>query len=481
MFSLVTLVLMTGGAGLVGVTVMHGSLAEMTDDLVPMLRANAEILQDVVDADTALRAWVVSGDQAAKATFAASMDRLPEDQARLADLVPPGTYLAEVVRRQEVAVADWAETYALRRIDRLPGLAHQDAPFEALGWGKYDRIRTANKEFADVANDELEEAMLASSRALPWVLAVMLVVAVLGSAALLVGRRLAAHVSAPLVDLHNVIRTWAAGDQTARARVRGPVEVRNVAEVLNNFADENTRVRQLQDQVLTQLTAADRAKSDFLSNVSHELRTPLTSISGFLELLEDDMPEQHASLMSVLARNVARLRTLIEDLLTLSSAESPHPAAEFRDVELHGVVAEVVGDLQTVAADRLVTIEVIASPPAWVHGDPSQLSRALLNLLSNAIKFSHPGGRVEVAVQSDDSEISVHVIDEGVGIPPDETDHLGTRFFRASNAKAAEIKGTGLGLRIVRAIMSSHGGRLELSSVLGEGTVSRLVLPTQTG
>jgi signal transduction histidine kinase len=295
-------------------------------------------------------------------------------------------------------------------------------------------------------------------------------------------RRVADRITTPLVDMAQTVDRLAAGDTGARTTVGGPDEVRRVGEAVNNFADQSTRLLELEREAVARLQALDRAKTDFMSTVSHELRTPLTSIAGYVELLEDGfvhgISPQQRGMLDVVNRNVERLRSLIEDLLTLSKVESESFRTTFDVLDLNHLVSDVAHDLRVTAARRDITIAEAVSPrPMVVRGDAAQLSRALLNLVANAVKFSHDGGEVVVRVRQSGAEAQVEVADRGIGIPAEDLPNLATRFFRASNAVDAEIVGTGLGLRIVKTVLDNHNGRLEVTSVEGEGTTARIVLP----
>jgi two-component system, OmpR family, phosphate regulon sensor histidine kinase PhoR len=239
-----------------------------------------------------------------------------------------------------------------------------------------------------------------------------------------------------------------------------------------------------QVEAVQRLEELDRAKDDFLSSVSHELRTPLTSINGYVELLEDDdlgpVSDQHRRMLAVIRRNVDRLRLLIEDLLTLSRIESGAFRSAFQPIDLAALVRSSLDDMRPQASEANVDVEVeLPSDRVIVHGDPGQLSRALLNVIGNAIKFTPPAGQVGVSMhrRPEDHSVVVEVRDTGIGIPTADVGQIATRFFRAGNAIAAEVPGTGLGLVIVRTIVDNHGGSLDLSSREGEGTTVRLVLP----
>ncbi|MCY7373502.1 MAG: GAF domain-containing protein, partial [Spirochaetaceae bacterium] len=227
--------------------------------------------------------------------------------------------------------------------------------------------------------------------------------------------------------------------------------------------------------VVDQLRVLDRSKTDFLSTVSHELRTPLTSITGYVELLRFGdagvVSDEQVRMLDVIDRSAGRLRALIEDLLTLSRIESGALRSLTEPVDVRCLAQAAVLAIEPSAAAEGVRLEVhLGESPLAVLGDPGQLDRVLLNLLSNAVKFSRAGGTVTVRTHLLEDEVVLTVSDTGIGIPAAEQDRLFTRFFRATNATELAIKGTGLGLTIVRSIIEHHHGTLTVSSTEGEGT-----------
>ena len=276
-----------------------------------------------------------------------------------------------------------------------------------------------------------------------------------------------------------MVRAQADGDPDARATVAGAWEIRQVASALNAAADENERAREVEDLVRGDLRSLDRAKDDFVSNVSHELRTPLTTVAGYLELVGEEfdgrMEPRHRRMFEASERNVKRLGALIEDLLTLSRAEGR--ATDLEEVDVRHLLEDVAADVGITAARRGVAVAVDAPAGLLVLADRAQLSRALLNLASNAVKFSAEGGGVQLAARRLGTHVEVRVVDDGIGIPADELDRVGSRFYRASNAVRSQVSGTGLGLRIVQTIVANHQGSLRLDSVEGEGTTVVVLLP----
>lgn len=226
----------------------------------------------------------------------------------------------------------------------------------------------------------------------------------------------------------------------------------------------------------------DGAKNEFVSTVSHELRTPVTSIVGYTEILEDGSlvppaPEQLPLLESI-GRNGRRLIMLCDDLLTLSGLDSGAARWERGSFDLTTILPGAEDSVRAQLAGRdLRLVTVATDEPVPVVGDKVQLERVLTNLLSNAIKFTEDGGQVSVSVTVADGEASLVVSDTGIGIPEDEQGGLFQRFFRSSSAQERAIQGTGLGLSIVEAVVTAHGGRIDVQSAHLAGTTFTVRLP----
>lgn len=242
-----------------------------------------------------------------------------------------------------------------------------------------------------------------------------------------------------------------------------------------------------QQEVVERLKELDRAKSDFVATVNHELRTPLTSITGYLEMVQEgaggEMPENASRMLQIVWRNTVRLRSLVEDMLTLSRMDSGS-VGKVAPVDVGDVLEMVVTALSPMAVSQ--DVELIydrPETPLMVLGDVHQLEQAYTNLASNAVKFTSEGGRTTITAEhaGPDGEqaagVVVQVRDTGIGIPASDIPRLFTRFFRATNATAAAVPGTGLGLSIVQGVAEQHGGDLSVHSVEGEGTTMTLRLP----
>lgn len=218
-------------------------------------------------------------------------------------------------------------------------------------------------------------------------------------------------------------------------------------------------------------------KDEFVASVSHELRTPVTSILGYAEELElSDLSDEDRDLLEVVIRNARRLAELIDDLLTLSqmSAATPYVPTE---VDLSHAAHEAVSDQLHAATAKQVSLAAVEAEPLIVQADPLLLHRVMTNLVSNAIKFSRPGDEVTVRVASNAHEAVVTVVDTGPGIEPNEIGKVFDRFYRIVDAESKHRAGTGLGLPIVRELMTRMGGTVWLDSDGKSGVTATVRLP----
>ncbi|SEC86482.1 Signal transduction histidine kinase [Nocardioides exalbidus] len=228
-----------------------------------------------------------------------------------------------------------------------------------------------------------------------------------------------------------------------------------------------------------QLRRIDSYRTELVNTLAHELRNPLFTVAANLEMLEDSELEPFDQKMVTSAsRGVARLSSVLEDLLTMARVADPHAVLEAEPVNLLEVLAIVEEECGSVAATKEVDFVVHPpSEPFLVSGSPDELVRMVCNLSGNAVKYTDAGGRVDVRLTRAGDEVVVAVQDTGIGISEDDQRQLFQEFFRSTNPDALERPGTGLGLAIVERIARRHSGRVELSSRAGEGTTVSVTLP----
>lgn len=249
---------------------------------------------------------------------------------------------------------------------------------------------------------------------------------------------------------------------------------------------EHARLYEAEERLVTELKSLGRAKTSFLASSSHDLRTPLISITGYLEMMLDGqagpIPAVQAKMLQAMDRNSRRLLTLIEDMLTISRMEFGAFTSRLRPVDMTALVALAADVLRRSAGEKGLTFEVdCPGQSLMVEGDPHQLDRVIINLLSNAVKFTPRGGNITLRFGSDGDAALLTVADTGMGIPEHDQGSIFTRFFRASNAVAQQIPGSGLGLSIVQTIVSNHNGGVELISGKGKGTTVMIRIPLLAG
>jgi signal transduction histidine kinase len=230
------------------------------------------------------------------------------------------------------------------------------------------------------------------------------------------------------------------------------------------------------------LRSLDQAKNEFGSTDTHELRTPVTSIVGYTEMMTDGsvvepLPDQ-VPLLETINRNGQRLISMINDLLMLSGLDSETVQWRHDQVDLASTISPIEEAIRPLLIGRHLTLE-IERPASMVPvlGDRAQLERVMINLLSNAVKFTEDGGTIAFSVGIEHDHAVVTVSDTGIGIPADEQRDLFQRFFRSSTAQVRQIQGTGLGLSIVQAIVSGHGGTIEVHSAHLQGATFTVKLP----
>ncbi|MBX9861101.1 MAG: ATPase, partial [Sphingomonas sp.] len=252
---------------------------------------------------------------------------------------------------------------------------------------------------------------------------------------------------------------------------------------VTNMAD-GRRVVHLIDQ--TGSYAAERMRVDFVANASHELRTPLASILGFVETLSDEKAggdaDVRARFLKVMFDEARRMQRLVEDLISLSRIEAEKYRLPAAEVDLAALVEEVHAELADTLDQRGEDLiaEIDGNVPA-VAGDRAQLSQVLHNLIGNAMKYGRPGTSVITRLRRDQTGmIRLSVADEGDGVAPEHLPRLTERFYRVDAGRSRALGGTGLGLAIVKHIIERHRGRLDITSVVGKGTVASILLPAIT-
>ncbi len=270
----------------------------------------------------------------------------------------------------------------------------------------------------------------------------------------------------PISEVTRVARTIASTGRFEQ-RIDGPPGDDEVGHLVQTF-----------NEMLARLERTFAAQREFLADASHELRGPLMVIRGNLDLLRLGIPEEErrASVREA-SEEIERMSRLASDLLFLAATDAEE-IVEQEPVDLDAIVADVWERARHADAGahdiRLASIE-----RAVVVGDRVRLDQLVWNLAENAMRYTPPGGLVELALTRDDAQITLRIADTGVGIPEEHLPRLFERFYRVDKARSRRDGGTGLGLAIVKSVAETHGGRVEVVSTVGRGTIFTVVLPIQ--
>jgi signal transduction histidine kinase len=361
-----------------------------------------------------------------------------------------------------------------------------------VGVGAYPVVDTSGRTVAAVlvADSELPSstsgwnfghALLVFGAATVVVLIGASVFALVSSS--VVGYLLARRLVRRLERLGRAAEAFADGDLSQRVEVDAEDEVAQLASRFNTMADrlsdtlsDLARERDVVEEAL-------QAKRELVANVSHELRTPLASIRAHTEslMLPGDLdPQIVRGYLAVIDRQSQQLSRLIDDLFVLSTTESGALPLARRPVELKDILEEVVSSIQPAArTDRRVGIVTeVDSALAQVLADRQRVAQVLANLLRNAVRYTPEGGLVAVrAAQCNAHYVVISVEDTGEGIPPEALQHIFDRFYRADPSRDRASGGAGLGLAIVRELVTSMGGEVSAESVVGEGSRFAFTLP----
>ncbi|MBG1232204.1 PAS domain-containing sensor histidine kinase [Aestuariivirga litoralis] len=244
-----------------------------------------------------------------------------------------------------------------------------------------------------------------------------------------------------------------------------------LADLADKYASEKTRAE-----------AANRSKSEFLANMSHELRTPLNAIIGFSEIMAQAMfgplgAPKYDEYANDIRKSGQFLLDVINDILDMSKIEAGKVDLEFADVQLSGLVDEVMRLVASRAAESKINIDRELKRIPSFRADKRALKQVFINLMSNAVKFTPEGGTITIRAAHDGRIVQFQIIDTGIGIPPEDIEKLGRPFEQVENQFTKTRSGSGLGLAISKSLVEMHGGTLVITSYEGQGTTVTVELP----
>ncbi len=240
-----------------------------------------------------------------------------------------------------------------------------------------------------------------------------------------------------------------------------------LTEVVRNF-----------NQMTLQLQSVETLRSDFISDFSHEFKTPIVSINGFAELLlEEDVTEmERKEYLQIIADESKRLSFLAEQTLLLSKLESQIQIPDKQRYPLSEQIRKAIIFLMKNLSDKNLDLQVNI-PDMSYYGNEILMSHIWINLLTNAIKFTPENGTISVNAKKDDLNIIVSIADTGVGMTPEQIEHIFDRFYQADRSHS--VRGLGLGLAIVQKILNLVHGKIEITSSLEKGSCFTIILPEE--
>jgi two-component system sensor histidine kinase VicK len=227
-------------------------------------------------------------------------------------------------------------------------------------------------------------------------------------------------------------------------------------------------------QDISEKEKLEQMRKDFISNVSHEFRTPLTVIKGNLESVIDGMtkPEYITDTCITLLKETNRLERMVKDLLNLSKLESGKLEIDFNKLDVNMLINDTIRSLKPLIDSKCIDLQLSLQnnlPPLF--SDYDKLKQLLIIFLDNGIKFSQDKGNIKLSTYTDNENIYITIEDNGIGIPKDEIQYLGEKFFKADRARSSNVEGTGLGLSIAKRLVKVLNGYFSIDSELEKGTV----------
>lgn len=265
----------------------------------------------------------------------------------------------------------------------------------------------------------------------------------------------------PIKRVSSSAKEFAKGDLSSRVEIdrvdENVTELTELADAFNNMADE--------------LEKSEDIRMSFISDVSHELRTPMTTIGGFIDgILDDTIPlEKQKDYLKIVRDEVTRLSRIVNTFLDITRMQSDKVKLVFSNFDVNEVIRLIIIGLEPKIDKKNLNIELeFMSGVCYVRADSDKIKMVITNLIDNAIKFTNEGGTIKISVTPKGSEVQIGIYNTGVGIPEEQQKIIFERLYKVDKSRSINKEGTGIGLYIVKSMLSAHGKDIKVRSVEGE-------------
>jgi two-component system sensor histidine kinase BaeS len=300
----------------------------------------------------------------------------------------------------------------------------------------------------------LEQALLQS---IIWTFAGSIILAVL------IGFYIAKRISKPLVDMKQAAERMSDGQLDTRVVIGGNDELAELGTSLNELA--------------AQLHKQEQLRVTMTEDIAHELRTPLTTLKSHMRAFEDGVWEPTPERIHTCYEEIERLTKMVAELEDLTHMDSPAFQLERRQEPLDAIIAQGVDLVAAAYLEKKVRLSFRCSPNIRIFADRNRMIQILVNLLSNALKFTPENGQVQVEVVEELQDVLIRVKDSGSGIGQEDLPYIFERFYRSDKSRNRRTGGSGLGLTIVKKLVTTHGGQVWVEST--HGTTFTIRLPKE--
>ncbi len=335
---------------------------------------------------------------------------------------------------------------------------------EALLEELFRALKTLQDYAEGSAKEKIAKTHVAGQRAVTLTLTVTILSIMIGLFISVITTR---SIVRPLSLIKGQMKRIASGSFEGKAEIASPLELKELADTFNYMSEK--------------LKEVDRMKNDFYAVMSHELRTPLASIKEGSKILMEgymgELSDKQRMILDIISKESLRLIEMINNILDLSKLEAGMVRFDFREMELDSLIKRVIYEITPLTEGKRIGIKTEFSYTDVIMVDPERIMHVMRNLIGNAIKFTPENGTITIGTEKRDRNVIVSVKDTGPGIPEEYIENIFDKFTQVNQSRYKYMKGTGIGLSIVKHIVEAHGGKVWVESKEGHGSTFYFSLP----